>query len=90
MPVLFKCASYFLNNCSKSDRELYEAFKNDNSAWLNNYADFTSIKQFYDSEAEKQGVNGIAQMWNAFWPKNLAKCDKKSVSKYTVHNREFL
>lgn len=88
MPVLFKCASYFLNNCSKTDRELYEAFKNDNSAWLNNYADFTSIKQYYDSEAEKQGVNGIAQMWNAFWPKNLAKCDKKSVSKWDSEHTE--
>ena len=90
-PVLYKCADFFLENCSKADRDLYEAFKNDNSAWLNNFADFTSIKYFYDSEAEKQGVSGIAQMWNAFWPKDLAKCDKKAVSKWDsehTHNIE--
>lgn len=88
MPVLYKCAAYFLANCSKKDREAYEAFKNDNSAWLNNYADFTSIKSFYDSEAEKQGISGVAQMWNQFWPKDLAKCDPTAVSKWDGEHTE--
>lgn len=88
MPVLYKCAAYFLQNCSNEDRSAYEAFKNDNSAWLDNYADFTSIKKFYDAEAEKQGINGIAQMWNAFWPKNLSQCDKKAVSKWDSEHTE--
>ena len=88
MPVLFKCASYFLANCSKKDREDYEAFKNDNSGWLDNYANFTSIKQFYDAKADKEGVSGIAQMWNAFWPEKLAKCDPAEVSKWNAEHTE--
>jgi len=88
MPVLFKCAAYFLKNASKDDRVKYEAFKNDNSSWLDNYANFTSIKQFYDSEAEKQGISGIAQMWNAFWPEKLAKCDPTAVSNWNAEHTE--
>lgn len=88
MPVIFKCAAYFLKNCSKEDRTAYEAFKNDNADWLDNYANFTSIKQYYDSEAEKQGISGIAQMWNAFWPKDLATCDPKAVSKWNAEHTQ--
>lgn len=84
MPVLFKCAEFFLENCGKESRTLYEAFKNDNSSWLDNYANFTSIKQFYDAEAERQGISGIAQMWNAFWPSDLARCDPKAVSNWNA------
>ena len=88
MPVLAKCASYFQKNCSKEDRVAYEAFKNDNAEWLDNYANFTSIKQFYDAKAEKEGVSGIAQMWNAYWPKDLASCDPSAVSKWNSENTE--
>ena len=88
MPVLFKCAAYFLKNANQNDRVAYEAFKNDNAAWLDNYANFTSIKQYYDAEAEKQGVSGVAQMWNAFWPKDLAKCNAKAVSKWNAEHTE--
>ena len=88
MPVIFKCAAYFLNNCSKEDRVAYEAFKNDNAEWLDNYANFTSIKQYYDSEAEKQGISGIAQMWNAFWPEDLATCNPKAVSKWNAEHTQ--
>lgn len=88
MPVLYKCASYFLANCTKKDREAYEAFKNDNSAWLNNYADFTSIKSFYDAKAQEEHVEGSASMWNQFWPKDLAKCDPKAVSKWDAEHTE--
>ena len=45
-PVLYKCAAYFLSHCSKKDRIAYEAFKNDQSAWLDNFANFTSIKKY--------------------------------------------
>lgn len=88
MPVIFKCAAYFLNNCSKEDRTAYEAFKNDNADWLDNYANFTSIKQYYDSEAEKQGISGTAQMWNAFWPEDLATCNPKAVSKWNAEHTQ--
>lgn len=88
MPVVFKCAEFFLKNCDKKSRTEYEAFKNDNSSWLDNYANFTSIKQFYDAEAEKQGISGIKQMWNAFWPSELAKCDPKAVSKWNAEHTD--
>ena len=47
MPLLYKCGSYFQKHCNQQDRVAYEAFKNDNAVWLNNFADFTSIKKFF-------------------------------------------
>ena len=88
MPVLYKCAGYFLANCSKKDRVSYEAFKNDNSVWLNNFADFTSIKSFYDAKAAKEGVTGVNSMWNRFWPKDLASHDPKAVSEWDASHTE--
>lgn len=82
LPLLFKCANYFLDNCKKEDRVKYEAFKNDNSSWLNNYAAFTSIKQFYDDKAKKEGISGVAQMWSAYWDDKLRACDAAEVSKW--------
>ncbi len=88
MPVLYKCAAYFLNNSSQEDRVKYEAFKNDQSAWLDNFAAYTSIKKFYDAEAQKQGVSGTASMWNQFWPKNLASHSPSAVSKWIAEHTQ--
>ena len=86
IPLLYKCAEYFLKNCKKADRAKYEAFKNDNQVWLNNFADYTSIKKFYDAEAQKKNVTGIDSMWNRFWPKDLASHDPAAVSKWDAEH----
>ena len=88
MPLLYSCAAYFLKNCNKKDRCSYESFKNDNSSWLNNFADYTSIKKFYDAQAQKQGISGNSSMWNQFWPKDLAAHDVSAVSKWDAEHSE--
>lgn len=84
MPLLEKCAAYFQSHCGGEDRAAYESFKNDSAAWLDRYADFTSIKQHYDAEAERRGVSGVRQMWNAFWPADLAACDAGAVAEWNA------
>ncbi len=79
VPVLNKAAEYFLSNCSKDDRVAYEAFKNDNSAWLDDYANFMSIKSFYDKKAADENKSGI---WFSYWPEELASCNPSAVSKW--------
>ena len=54
IPVLKTAASQFLDSCKKEDRDAYEAFKNDNASWLDNYAIFMSIKEFYDAKAKEE------------------------------------
>lgn len=81
-PVLKKSAAYFMDHCSAQDRAAYEAFKNDQSSWLDNYATFMSIKEYYDAKAVEENVSGIASVWNSFWPKDLASCNATSVSKW--------
>lgn len=85
MPALQNAAAHFQKNCSAQDRVRYEAFKNDNSAWLDNFANFMSIKSKYDAEAEKQKTSGV---WFKFWPKPLASCDPSAVSKWNSEHVE--
>lgn len=80
IPLLYRCARYFLDHCTPADRAAYEAFKNDNQDWLNRFADYTSIKKVYDAKAQEEGVSGEASTWNRFWPKELASCDPAAVS----------
>lgn len=93
LPLLETCASHFLVHCTQKDRVAYEAFKNDNAAWLNKYAAFTSIKNHFDKKARAENMHGIASMWNAFWPRDLALCEPSTVSKWEsehVHEIEVV
>lgn len=78
IPVLKTAASQFLDSCTKEDRDLYEAFKNDNASWLDNYAIFMSIKEYYDAKAQEEDRFGA--MWSNYWPKELATHQPKAVS----------
>ncbi len=81
-PVLYKCASYFLDNAAKTDLENFEAFKKEQSDWLDNFAAFTSIKKFYDKKAQDEKVEGSASMWNQYWPKGLASHDETEIKEW--------
>jgi len=82
LPVLDRIAKWFLENCAEEDRVLYESFKNDNSSWLDSYANFMSIKSFYDKKAQEEKLFGIETVWFNYWPKELSKCDPLAVSKW--------
>ncbi|MDR2897220.1 MAG: 4-alpha-glucanotransferase [Spirochaetaceae bacterium] len=87
IPLLKLAASQFLDSAKKEDRTRYEAFKNDNAGWLDNYSIFMSIKEYYDEEARKADVQGA--MWNNYWPRELAIRDPKAVSDWhSLHVRE--
>ena len=82
-PVLATAADFFQKNCSAADRVKYEAFKNDNSAWLDNYANFMSIKAVYDKKAADEKASGI---WFKYWPADLRSCDPSAVSKWNAEH----
>lgn len=80
IPLLKTAAQQFLNRAKPEDRVHYEAFKNDNASWLDNYAIFMSIKEVYDAKAKTENIWGA--MWSNYWPKELASHDPKAVSKW--------
>ncbi len=86
MPVLYKCAQYFLQNGQSQDKKKFSQFKNENKDWLDDFALFTSIKNFYDKKAASQNISGEQTRWNNFWPKNLARHEKSALEKWTLEN----
>ncbi len=89
-PVLYKCASYFLEKAGAEDKKAYEDFKKAQANWLDNFAAFTSIKKYYDAQAQEEGVQGAASMWNQYWPKGLASHDAEEINRWVAeHARDI-
>ena len=87
IPVLKTAAAQFLDVATEKKRVEYEAFKNDNAAWLDNYSIFMSIKEHYDAKAQKE--NKFGAMWSNYWPHELAVHEPKAVSDWHAsHVRE--
>ena len=87
IPLLKLAAEQFLDSKDNPDRVAYEAFKNDESSWLDNYSIFMSIKEYYDAKAKEEDKFGA--MWSNYWPRELAIHDAKAVSDWhSSHTRE--
>ena len=90
MPTLYKCARFFLNNAPGEDKAAFEAFKSENSSWLDAFASFTCIKREFDAKAQSEGVYGADSLWCSFWPRELASCDAEAVAAWNgAHSSEI-
>jgi 4-alpha-glucanotransferase len=88
IPVLKKCVVYFAGAGAKSkDAKAYALFCRENKFWLDDFASFMSIKDFYDAKAkiENEAASAnkknahVSGMWNSYWPRDLASHNKKAV-----------
>lgn len=76
-PILKKAAANFLNRGASVE---YKQFLQDKNKWLHNYAVFMSIKEYYDRKAQEEKLFG--KLWNNYWPKELATCQKDAIQKW--------
>lgn len=90
IPVLYKCAAYFLENATENDKKLFENFKKKNKSWLTDFALFTSIKKFYDEKAVNEKLWGEQTRWNNFWAKDLASHNSESLKIWAKENQNEL
>ena len=86
MPVLNECAEFFLNNASEEDLKMYKIFCKEKSSWLDKFAAFMSIKQFYDKKAETE--KPASSMWHTYWEPALAKCDESAIKEWEKNHKK--
>lgn len=87
-PLLKQAAKNFFAQMQK-DKNLqkkYDDFVAEESYWLENYATFMSIKEFYDKKAQQEKVDGA--MWSNYWPKELATRNTAAVKKWQNEHQE--
>ena len=82
-PVLKKAAQNFI---AKGSNSAYTTFITSNASWLDNYALFMNIKEFYDKKAQDEKLFG--KLWNNYWPEDLATCQPAAISKWKTENKE--
>lgn len=88
IPVLKSCAEYFLQKASAQDKKLFKDFVKKQGYWLDNYALFMSIKEFYDKKAQEEDKFGA--MWSNYWPKELATCKEDALNEWKEHNKQSI
>ena len=88
MPVLAKCASYFLLNANDEDKAAYKTFCKEKSSWLDNFALFMSIKSFFDKKAAEE--KPADSRWNFYWPKELKNHEEEAIKAWkNEHKNEI-
>ncbi len=81
IPVLKTAAANFL--ASPPDNG-FERFKTEHASWLDNYALFMNIKEFYDKQAMDEKLSG--KLWNNYWPLELATFQKAAIDAWKRDN----
>lgn len=76
MPVLRQAALWFIKSGTVADKDAYHAFKEANSFWLDKYASFMTIKEYYDAASQKKKLDCI---WYRSWPEELAACNDSAL-----------
>lgn len=83
MPVLKKAARNYLQRSHIGE---FTAFAEKHADWLDNYALFMDIKEHYDKKAQEDNLFG--KLWNNYWPRELATCQKDAISAWKRDNAE--
>ncbi len=81
IPVLKKAAANFL---AKGKNSAYLDFCATHAHWLDNYALFMNIKEFYDRKAQDEKLFG--KLWNNYWPKELATYQPEAIRQWKEKN----
>jgi 4-alpha-glucanotransferase len=70
VPLLEKAASNFLSGASAERKAAFEAFCAEQAVWLDDYALFLAVKQYFDAKAQAEQAPGA--MWSYYWDKDIA------------------
>ena len=89
MPLLRNISKNFLKNKDNLKKtSAYSVFIKENAFWLDDYALFMSIKDFYDAKAQEE--NRFGAMWINYWPKELRSRDEKALEDWKANNAESI
>ncbi len=87
LPVLRNTSKNFLKNKENLKKNsAFSQFKNENAYWLDDYALFMSIKDFYDAKAQAEHIDGA--MWINYWPNDLRSRDEAALEKWREEHNE--
>lgn len=88
IPLLKLAAKQFLESAQNEEKAQYQIFIEKEKYWLDNYALFMSIKEFYDQKAKEEDRFGA--MWSNYWPKKLALHEESAIEEWkSTHQQEI-
>jgi 4-alpha-glucanotransferase len=77
MGLLRQGALSFLQNHSPEEEETYQSFCLQEQWWLDDFALFMDIKEYFDLLAAREGKGGA--IWSNYWPEDLALREPKAI-----------
>ncbi len=86
MPLLEKAAHNFLSGADAERRADFDSFCEQEAGWLDDFALFMSVKEYYDQKAREEDVFGA--MWSNYWDKDIALRKPKAVARWKKERAE--
>ena len=80
-PLLEKAAHHFLAHASAERRAGFEAFCRQEAHWLDDFALFMAVKDYYQKKADADGLMG--KMWSNFWDLDIRLKKPEAVDAWT-------
>ena len=88
LPLLKKAAHNFLSSADETRRKDFERFCKKQAHWLDDYALFMVVKDYFDQKAQAEGVFGA--MWSNYWDKDIALRQTRAVRRWKRENTEAM
>jgi 4-alpha-glucanotransferase len=85
---LEKAARNFLAGASAERRADLEAFCAEQAIWLDDFALFMAVKDYFDQRARAEGVFGA--MWSNYWDKDIALRQPTALARWRAERAEAI
>ena len=86
LPLLEQAARNFLDQADKARQASFVEFCQEQAKWLDDYALFMAVKEYYDEKAAEEDVFGA--MWNNYWDKDIALRRPQTVERWRRREAE--
>lgn len=78
LPLLEKAARSFLSSTDPEKKSGYKKFLKQQSSWLDDFALFMSVKEYYRIKADAEGLEG--KTWSNYWDRDIRLREPKAVA----------
>jgi 4-alpha-glucanotransferase len=82
LPLLRRAAIAFRARSDRDRLDDYHRFCESQAGWLDDYALFMAVKNYFDERASREGVGD--SVWSAYWDRDIALREPAAMAKWRV------
>lgn len=83
VPLLLKASNLFEKKASASEKKAFHEFCEKQAFWLDDFALFMSVKNFYEKQTDSSDGEGKkSTVWNELWDQDIRRHEPKAIERW--------